>query len=83
MIPYDAAEMKHYDKCAELLRPDEQQQQQQQQQPADTDDSKAAEQGGDESGQTETQARMPVVATSRRLLQLELGTPVTTVTERR
>jgi len=82
MIPYDAAEMKHYDKCAELLRPDEQQQQQQQQ-PADTDDSKAAEQGGDENGQTETQARMLVVATSRRLLQLELGTPVTTVTERR
>jgi len=81
MIPYDAAEMKHYDKCAELLRPDEQQQQQQQ--PADTDDSKAAEQGGDESGQTETQARMPVVATSRRLPQLELGTPVTAVTERR
>jgi len=82
MIPYDAAEMKDYDKCAELLRPDEQQQQQQQQ-PAETDDSKAAEQGGDENGQTETQARMPVVATSRRLLQLELGTPVTTVTERR
>jgi len=80
MIPYDAAEMKHYDKCAQLLRPDEQQQQQQ---PAETDDSKAAEQGGDENGQTETQARMPVVATSRRLLQLELGTPVTAVTERR
>jgi len=79
MIPYDAAEMKHYDKCAQLLRPDEQQQQQ----PAETDDSKAAEQGGDESGQTETQTRMPVIATSRRLLQLELWTPVTAVTERR
>ena len=50
MIPYDAAEMKHYDKCAQLLRPDEQQQQQQ---PAETDDSKAAEQGRDESGQIE------------------------------